>query len=85
MRSLKAFCLSEPSVLFMSLAIFETGVLAFECCFSSLMSSFVYGLLGGFLFFALAKLSLLEMDWSHNMLSLPIKRSDRAAHSHLLR
>jgi len=63
MRSLKAFCLSEPSVLFMSLAIFETGVLAFECCFSSLMSAFVYGLGGGFFFFTLAKLFLLEVDW----------------------
>jgi hypothetical protein len=83
MPSLKAFCLSEPSVLFISLAIFETGVLAFECCFSSLMSA--YGLLGGFLFFALAKLFLLEVDWSHNTLSLPIKRSERAPHSHLLR
>jgi len=81
MPSLKAFCLSEPSVLFISLAIFETGVLAFECCFSSLMSAFVYGLLGGFLFFALAKLFLLEVDWSHNTLSLSIKRSERAAHS----
>ena len=35
MPSLKAFCLSEPSVLFISLATFETGVLAFECCFSN--------------------------------------------------
>jgi len=66
MPSLKAFCLSEPSVLFISLAIFETGVLAFECCFSSLMSAFVYGLLGGFLFFALANSFLLEAGWFHN-------------------
>ena len=83
MPSLKAFCLSEPSVLFISLAIFETGVLAFECCFSSLMSAFVYGLLGGFLFFALANSFLL--DGFITTLSLPIKRSTRAAHSHLLR
>jgi hypothetical protein len=45
MPSLKAFCLSEPSVLFISLAIFATGVLAFECCFSNLMSAPVYGVL----------------------------------------
>ena len=62
MPSLNAFCLSEPSVLFMSLAIFVTGVPSFECCFSNLISAFVYGLLGGFLFFALAKLFLLEVD-----------------------
>jgi hypothetical protein len=40
----------------MSLAIFVTGVLSFECCFSNLISAFVYGLLGGFLFFALANI-----------------------------
>jgi hypothetical protein len=68
MPSLKAFCLSEPSVRFMSLAIFETGVLSFECCFSNFISAFVYGLLGGFLFFALANLFLLETDWFHNRL-----------------
>ena len=84
MPSLNAFCLSEPCVLFISLAIFETGVLPFECCFSNLISAFVYGLLGGFLFFALANLFLLKVDWFHNT-GLPIKRSERAAHSHLLR
>jgi hypothetical protein len=68
----------------MSLAIFETGVLSFECCFSNLMSAPVYGLLGGFLFFALAKLFLLEVDWSHNALSSSIKRSERD-HALLLR
>ena len=84
MPSLNAFCLNEPSVLFMSLAIFETGVLSFECCFSNLMSAFVYGLLGGFLFFALAKLFLLEVNWSHNALSSSIKRTERD-HALLLR
>jgi hypothetical protein len=49
-----------------------------------LISAFVYGLLGGFLFFALANLFLLKVDWFHNT-GLPIKRSERAAHSHLLR
>ena len=85
MPSLNDFCLSEPCVLFMSLAIFETGVLALECCFSNLISAFVDGLLGGSLFFALANLFLLKVDWFHNTLGLPIKRSERAAHSHLLR
>jgi hypothetical protein len=48
-----------------------------------LMSAFVYGLLGGFLFFALANLFLLEADWFHNTLSLPIKRSERPPTAHL--
>jgi hypothetical protein len=42
--SFKAFCLKEPSDLFISFAIFGTGVLAFECCLKSLMSDAVYGL-----------------------------------------
>jgi hypothetical protein len=64
MPSFKAFCLNEPSVLFISLAIFDTGVLAFECCFSSLMSAFVYGLLVTLFFLALANLFLLETKGS---------------------
>jgi hypothetical protein len=41
----------------MSLVIFDTGVLAFECCFSNLMSAAVYGLgVGLFLPFVLATL-----------------------------
>jgi hypothetical protein len=85
MPSLKAFCLSEPSVLFMSLAIFETGVLDFECCFSSLMSAFVYGLLGNLFFLALANLFLLEADWFQNTLSLPSSDQSAPPTAHLPR
>jgi len=38
------FCLKDPTDLFICLAIFDTGVLALECCFNSLMSAAVYGL-----------------------------------------
>ena len=60
MPSLKAFCLKEPCVLFISLAIFATGVLAFEYCFSSLMSAPVYGLLLTLFVLAFANFVLLE-------------------------
>jgi hypothetical protein len=62
MPSLKAFCLSEPSVLFIRLTIFVTGVLAFECCFSSLMSAPVYGLLLTLVVLAFANFVLLEAN-----------------------
>jgi hypothetical protein len=64
--SVLAFCLKEPSDLFISFAIFGTGVLAFECCFSNLMSDTVYGLRAGFFLFALANLFLLEADGAQN-------------------
>src|ERR1700757_1269941 len=44
----------------MSFTIFDTGVLAFECSFSNLMSAAVNGLRAGLFFFALATLFLLK-------------------------
>jgi len=38
----------------MSFAIFDTGVLAFECCFINLMSPAVYSLRAAFFLFPLA-------------------------------
>jgi hypothetical protein len=54
MPSANAFCLNDPSDLFISLEIFFTGVLAFECCFNSLISAAVYGFRAGFVIFTLA-------------------------------
>jgi len=62
MPSLKAFCLKEPCVLFISLAIFATGVLAFECCLSSLISAALYGLLLTLFFLAFANFVLLKAN-----------------------
>jgi hypothetical protein len=62
MPSFAAFCLSEPRVLFIRLAIFATGVLAFECCFSSLMSAPVYGLLLALFVLAFANFVPLEAN-----------------------
>jgi hypothetical protein len=45
-----AFCLNEPSDRFINFASFDTGVLAFECVFSSLMSDAVYVLRIAFFF-----------------------------------
>src|SRR5579859_1317435 len=42
MPSLRAFCRSEPSVRLVSFTIFATGVRAFECARSSLISVLVY-------------------------------------------
>ena len=36
--SVKTFGLRDPADLFICLEILDTGVLAFECCFSSLTS-----------------------------------------------
>ena len=41
---LQSLLSQEPPDLFISFAIFGTGVLAFECCLKSLMSDAVYGL-----------------------------------------
>jgi hypothetical protein len=51
MPSFNAFCLKDPTDLFICFAILATGVLALECRFSNLMSDGVYGLRIGFLFF----------------------------------
>jgi len=42
--SVNAFCLNEPSDRFINFVSFDTGVLAFECVFNSLMSAAVYSL-----------------------------------------
>src|SRR6266852_3322837 len=44
MPSFRAFCLNEPSERFINFASFDTGVLAFECIFNSLISDAVYSL-----------------------------------------
>ena len=51
-----AFCLRDPTDLFISFEIFETGVLAFECCFNNSISAGVYSLGAGLFFFPLATL-----------------------------
>ena len=47
----------------MSFAIFGTGVLAFECCLSSLISAAVYGLRLRFLFCVLATSMLPKSEY----------------------
>jgi hypothetical protein len=44
MPSVRAFCLNEPSDLFISLESLVTGVLDLECALSSFTSSLVYSL-----------------------------------------
>jgi hypothetical protein len=61
----------------MSFATFETGVLAFECCFSNLTSAAVYGLRVGLVFFALAKLFSSNRMARHIIYGLVIKRLER--------
>jgi len=52
MPNTRAFCLREPSDLFISLEILATGVRALECALSSFTSSFVYSLRLFFVFLA---------------------------------
>ena len=54
-----AFRLRARSVRFIALAIFATGVRAFECALSSLTSSFDQGLPGAVVFFVGATISLM--------------------------
>jgi hypothetical protein len=70
MPSVPAFCLKDPSDLF------DTGVFAFECCLSNLMSAGVYGLRVGLFFVALA--NLLSSNWMarHIIFGLVIKWND---------
>ena len=76
MPSVPAFCLNDPSDLFINFASFETGVFAFECCLSNLMSAAVYGLRVGLFFVALA--NLLSSNWMarHIIFGLVSKRND---------
>jgi hypothetical protein len=48
-----AFCRTAPSVLFIALAIFATGVRALECALRSRRSSFDHGLTTRAAFFAI--------------------------------
>src|ERR1700730_4143889 len=50
MPSFRAFCLNEPSERFIDFASFDTGVLACECIFNSLISDAVYSLRVTFVF-----------------------------------
>jgi hypothetical protein len=52
MLSVRAFCLNDPSDLFISFESLTTGVRALECAFSSFTSSFVYSLRLLLVFFA---------------------------------
>src|SRR6516164_10745403 len=63
MPSVCAFCLREPSDLFMSFTILATGVLAFECCFNSLTSAAVYGLRPRFFLALTTSYSLNRGGW----------------------
>jgi len=58
MPSFRAFCLNEPSERFINFASFDTGVLAFECIFNSLISDAVYSLRAAFLFAAFSATSI---------------------------
>ena len=53
-----AFCLKEPSDRFINFVSFDTGVLAFECVFNSLMSDAVYSLRTIVFFFAFLATSI---------------------------
>jgi hypothetical protein len=55
-----AFCRKDASDRFINLAIFLTGVLAFECCLSNLTSAVAYVFRTRFLVFVLANLLLRE-------------------------
>ena len=72
--SFSAFCLSDPFDLFISLAIFDTGVLALECCLSNFTSDAVYGLRAGFFALALAKFNPPEREYMYSTLATIIKR-----------
>src|SRR6266436_4660592 len=58
MPSFRAFCLNEPSERFINFASFDTGVLAFECIFNSLISDAVYSLRVIFFFAAFLTTSI---------------------------
>src|SRR5713101_1342238 len=58
MPSFRAFCLNEPAERFINFASFDTGVLAFECIFNSLISDAVYSLRAIFLFAAFLATSI---------------------------
>jgi len=58
MPKTRAFCLREPSDLFISLEILATGVRALEYPLSSFTSSFVYSLRLFSVFFAIRVLRL---------------------------
>ena len=76
MPSVPAFCLRDPSDRFISFASFDTGVFAFECCLSNLMSAAVYGLRVGLFFVALANLLSSNGMARHIIFGLVIKRND---------
>ena len=56
--NVNAFCLKEPSDRFINFVSFDTGVLAFECVFNSLISDAVYSLRTIVLFFAFLATSI---------------------------
>ena len=72
MPSFIACCRSEPAVRFINLTILATGVLAFECALSSLLSCLDQGRRVSFRFFAVFVLfffaivvSLESANWSY--------------------
>ena len=64
MPSFRAFCLNEPSERFINFASFDTGVLAFECIFNSLISDAAYSLRLTFLFAAFLATSVSNLKQS---------------------
>ena len=87
MPSFRAFCLNEPSERFINFASFDTGVLAFECIFNSLISDAVYSLRVIFFFAAFLATSISNLirsgliTRSHSS-SSELMRTDY--HEHLL-
>jgi hypothetical protein len=75
---LQAFCLNEPSERFINFASFDTGVLAFECIFNSLISDASYSFRVIFLFAAFLATSISNSDPErlHTTIAFIIKRPD---------
>src|SRR3984893_18946422 len=86
MPSFGAFCLNEPAERFINFASFDTGVLAFECIFNSLISDAVYSLRVIFLFAAFLATSISNLirsgliTRSHSSSSELMRNND---HEHL--
>jgi hypothetical protein len=76
MPSVRAFCLNEPSDLFISFESLATGVRDLECALSSLTSSFVYSLRLLVAFFAIFMFSIMVVRPRNSTPNSLIKRTD---------
>jgi hypothetical protein len=76
----QSLCLNEPAERFINFASFDTGVLAFECIFNSLISNAAYSLRAIFLFAAFLATSIANL-----IRSGLISRSQSSSSSELMR